>query len=90
MELYDETPPDYRCKAGTVGWGCLIAGVVAFDLWSKETLSQACQRGLENDKLRPLILGAIALTGSHLAGIIPEQYDPLKSLAKRARVPRST
>jgi len=35
-------------KAGTYGWLCLGAGIVAWDLLAKETLSHAADRALEH------------------------------------------
>lgn len=63
---------------GTLGWCCIAGFVIAFDMFSEETLSHAVERGLENKYSRPWVLGALALTGAHLSGMLPEQVDPFK------------
>jgi len=67
--------------AGTVGWGLLVAGVVAWDVLAPQTLSAAYDRYLEHPVKRVLAIGAVAITGAHLLNILPPRYDVVHHLA---------
>lgn len=62
--------------AGTWGWAGIAVGVYLFDHYCEESLSHAFKRGMENPRSRPLVLGALAITASHLICALPERYDP--------------
>ena len=68
---------------GNLGWACLAAGVVAWDIFAKETLSEAVDRSLLHN--RAATLGAIAITSAHLANLIPEKIDPFHQATVLAR-----
>jgi DNA polymerase III psi subunit len=55
-----------REKVGTVGWGLLTAGVIAWDLLAPETLSGAVDRALEHNRMKYVAIGAVAITAAHL------------------------
>lgn len=64
-------------RMGTVGWGLLAAGVVAWDIYASETLTHAARRGLADRRARPIIMGAVALTSLHLLDRMPTNaVDP--------------
>lgn len=68
--------PDIR--PSTLAWCAIAVGVAGYDLscLPGETLSEAADRALERPVGKVLALGAIALTASHLANLLPEQIDP--------------
>jgi len=63
-------------KSGTIGWGCIGAFVLAWDVFAPETLSGAVDRALEHKTGKYLAIGAVAVTGAHLLNLIPEEIDP--------------
>jgi len=72
----EKSPEDSARLIGHLGWAALAAGVIAWDVLAEETLSSAFRRGLDNNHLRPLVVGAWALTTCHLMGVLPERVDP--------------
>ena len=67
---------------GSVGWAAIAAGVLVFDVLSRETLSSAYTRYLERNKL--LAVGTLAVTAAHLLNVLPEPIDPFYQVEKRA------
>lgn len=61
---------------GDIGWVCLTAGIIAWDLLAPETLSGAYDRYLEHPVKRVLAIGAVAVTGAHLLNLLPKAIDP--------------
>jgi len=61
---------------GTVGWACIGAFVVAWDVYAPETLSGAVDRALEHPVGKYAAIGGVAVTGAHLLNLLPEQVDP--------------
>jgi hypothetical protein len=67
-----------RLKA-TDAWKVLGLGVLAYELLCPEgeLLSEGVDRALEHSKVaRYATLGAIAVTATHLANLLPNQIDP--------------
>lgn len=66
--------------AGTIGWGLLAGGIVAFDVLSPETLSSAFDRALEHPVGKYIAIGAVAIVGAHLLNVFEhfDVPDPIK------------
>jgi hypothetical protein len=77
METRNET------HIGTLGWAAIGAFVVAWDVKCEESLTHAFRRGYNNPRIRPLLLGAVAITLAHLIDAIPHQIDPFYLLLHR-------
>jgi hypothetical protein len=74
--------------AGTIGWGVLLTGVVAWDIYSRETLSSAFDRYLEHPVKKWVAIGSVATVGAHLLNInehfnIPDPIDYVASAVAR-------
>lgn len=67
-------------KGGGVGWLALGVGVIAWDKFAPETLTNSFRREMSSHPV--LSLGALAVTAGHLSGVIPEQFDPITQGAK--------
>lgn len=65
------------------GWAALAGGVVAWDMFAPETLSEGVDRALEHNK--PLTYAAVGTTALHLLNMLPESIDPIHQFGKRAR-----
>jgi len=63
---------------GTVGWGLLVGGVIAWDVFANETLSSAYDRYMEQPIKRVIAIGAVAITGAHLLNLTPPKFDPIQ------------
>lgn len=72
-----------REHIGTLGWGLVAGGVLAWDMIATETLSNAFHRGLENEKTRPFVVAGLGITACHLMGVIPPKLDPFKLIPTR-------
>jgi hypothetical protein len=72
-----------RERAGTIGWACIGAFVLAWDILAPESLTHAFSRGVENPHTRPFVLGALAVTAAHLVDAIPHRYDPFYAVINR-------
>lgn len=70
-------------RSGTLGWGILIGGVLAWDILAPETLSGAVDRALDKHPLLTTL--AIGTTALHLLNVLPEQIDPLHHLTRLKR-----
>lgn len=71
-----------RIDRGLVKWGVLAGTIIALEIIGEESLTSACQRGLDT-KLGKLAIPAIAVvTVAHLHDFIPHQYDPYYGVAR--------
>jgi hypothetical protein len=63
---------------GKHGWAIVAATVLAVDTFATDTMSEAYANLREHQKptYRALAVGCLAVTTSHLLGIIPERIDP--------------
>lgn len=80
MGLHELEPTPDAPHHGTVGWGLLAAGVLAWDIFAPETLSSAVDRALEHPRGRYAAIGGVAVTSAHLLNLLPERYDPFVRL----------
>lgn len=69
--------------SANIGWAAIAAGVLAWDLFAPETLSEGVDRALERHKVSTA--AAIGFTAAHLANLLPESVDPIHQFGKRAR-----
>ena len=71
-----------RPRPSTIAWGTLVGGVALYDILcpAEETMSEGVDRLLERPIGRFLALGAIAITATHLANVLPERIDPFHQL----------
>lgn len=79
-----EKSPEARA-IGHLGWFALSAFVIGWDWKAEETLSRAFARGLDNDRARPWVVGAWAVTTAHLFRALPETIDPFLIPTRIAR-----
>lgn len=63
-----------REHAGDIGWGILVAGVVAWDVLAPETLSSAADRYLKHPVGKYIALGATAIVAAHVINLF-DNYD---------------
>jgi hypothetical protein len=76
-------------RAAAVAWGCLIAGVAAYDYLAPEggTLSEGVDIALEKHPI--VTAAAIGMTAMHLMNIYEhlhiEHLDPIHQVANLAR-----
>lgn len=76
-------------KAAGIAWGCLVAGVAAYDYYAPEgqTLSEGVDRALEKHPIATA--AAIGMTAMHLLNIYEhlhiEHLDPIHQIANLAR-----
>lgn len=71
---------------GALGWGCIGAFAVAWDLFAEQTLSNFAHERIQDPRTRYLALGAVAVTAIHLTR--PESlrmYDPITILGGKIR-----
>lgn len=66
--LIDRTGALRNEHQGTVGWLILGAGVAAWDMYSKETLSSGARRAMQRPYGRIATTAAIATVALHLVG----------------------
>ena len=69
-------------RSADIGWTLLVGGIIAWDVFAPETLSDGADRYLEHPVGKYLTLGAVAIVASHLLNI-PDHYeipDPLNSV----------
>lgn len=71
-------------RPATIAWTSLAIGVTAYDLLcpTGETLSEGVDRALETKTGKVLAIGAIAITATHLANVLPQRCDPLHHMTK--------
>lgn len=71
-------------KPATIAWGILAAGVATYDVLCPqgETLSEGVDRAMTHPFGKAVVLGGIALTGAHLANLLPEGADPFHHALK--------
>lgn len=68
---------------GTLGWAAVGGAVLAFELISPETMSEAVDRALGRSPwLTRLAIGVVAL---HLLNLLPPQIDPLHQITNLRR-----
>lgn len=73
-----------RPKPATAAWIGLGVGVSVYEVLCPpgETLSEGVDRALETRIGRVVALGAIAITASHLANLLPQSVDPYHRITK--------
>jgi hypothetical protein len=78
--MFLERRPDHEThnltRQGTIGWLLVGATVVGAEVYFEESLTHAFQRGLDNPRYRPLVLGGLAVTVLHLTRLLPRPADP--------------
>lgn len=66
---------------GEIGWAGIAIGVGVFDVLNDETMTHAYQEALKRNKVsRAIAIGGMAITCSHLLGILPRQVDPFYAI----------
>lgn len=73
-------------RMGTAAWGCLVAGVAAYDLLGRETMSSAYDRYLQHPVKKLVAIGAVAVTACHLLNIYEhfglQDADPIDRIGR--------
>ena len=74
MERHNES------HIGSIGWGLIGLGVLAWDFTMDESLTHAFERARTHPVGRYIALGGLAVTAAHLLDQIPHQYDPFYAI----------
>ena len=66
---------------GLYGYAGIALAVGAFDTINEQTMTESYQNALEHPYKRIIALGGMAITCSHLLGLIPDKVDPFNIVA---------